>query len=118
LLSRWNPRRTETDLARRRGIEAIERHIIPNEPSGFEECYISGTGAEVTPVREMGPHSFTPGAMSRALIDDYSAAVRPKQKAAWEALGISGIAASRRIHVCGASPPQPTRSTSIASNIL
>jgi branched-chain amino acid aminotransferase len=31
---------------------------------------------------EPGPYTFTPGAMSRALIDDYSAEVRPKQKAA------------------------------------
>jgi len=52
------------------------------ELSGFEECFISGTGAEFTPVREIGPYNFTPGAMSRALIDDCSAEVRPKQKAA------------------------------------
>ncbi len=75
-------RRTVIDLAKRRGIEVIERRIMPQELSGFEECFISGTGAEVTPVSEAGPNTFTPGAMSRAMIDDYSAEVRPKQKAA------------------------------------
>jgi branched-chain amino acid aminotransferase len=75
-------RRTVIDLAKRRGIEVIERRIMPEELTGFEECFISGTGAEVTPVSEAGPYTFTPGAMSRALIDDYSAEVRPKQKAA------------------------------------
>jgi len=75
-------RRTVIDLAKRRGIEVIERRIMPEELSGFEECFISGTGAEVTPVSEAGPYKFTPGAMSRAMIDDYSAEVRPKQKAA------------------------------------
>jgi branched-chain amino acid aminotransferase len=75
-------RRTVIDLAKRRGIEVIERRIIPDELSGFEECFISGTGAEVTPVSETGPYKFTPSAMSRAMIDDYSAEVRPKQKAA------------------------------------
>ncbi len=70
------------DLARRRGIEVIERRIVPDELRGFEECFVSGTGVEVTPVREAGPYKFTPGAMSRALIDDYSAEGRPKQKAA------------------------------------
>lgn len=75
-------RRTVIDLARRRGIEVIERRIMPEELSGFEECFVSGTGAEVTPVSGAGPYTFTPGAMSRALIDDYSAEVRPKQKAA------------------------------------
>jgi branched-chain amino acid aminotransferase len=75
-------RRTVIDLAKRRGIEVIERRIMPEELSGFEECFISGTGAEVTPVSEAGSYKFTPGAMSRAMIDDYSAEVRPKQKAA------------------------------------
>ncbi|WP_036263650.1 branched-chain amino acid aminotransferase [Methylocapsa aurea] len=75
-------RRTVIDLARRRGVEVIERRILPEELTGFEECFICGTGAEVTPVSEVGPYKFTPGALSRALIDDYSAEVQPKQKAA------------------------------------
>jgi hypothetical protein len=69
-----------TGLAKRRGIEVIERRIMPDELSGFEECFISGTGAEVTPVREIGPYSFTPGAMSRAMIDYYSAEGRTGER--------------------------------------
>lgn len=75
-------RRTVIELARRRGIEVIERRIMPDELASFEECFICGTGAEVTPVSEIGPHKYMPGAISRAMIDDYSAEVRPKQKAA------------------------------------
>jgi branched-chain amino acid aminotransferase len=75
-------RRTVIDLAKRRGIEVIERRIMPEELVGFEECFITGTGAEVTPVSEIGPYKFTPGAISRAMVDDYSAEVQPKQKAA------------------------------------
>ncbi|ACK51434.1 branched-chain amino acid aminotransferase [Methylocella silvestris BL2] len=75
-------RRTVIDLARRRGVEVVERRIMPEELTGFEECFICGTGAEVTPVSEIGPYKFTPGAIARALIDDYSAEVQPKQKAA------------------------------------
>ncbi len=75
-------RRTVIELAKRRGMEVIERRIMPDELSGFEECFVTGTGAEITPVSEAGAHTFTPGAMSRAMIDDYSAEVRPKQKAA------------------------------------
>ena len=69
-------RRTVVDLARRRGIAVAERRIMPEEIAGFDECFICGTGAEVTPVSEIGPHSFAPGAISRAMLDDYSAAVR------------------------------------------
>jgi len=75
-------RRTVIDLAKRRGIEVIERRIMPEELTGFSECLICGTGAEVTPVAEAGPHRFTPGAISRALIEDYAQEVDPKAKAA------------------------------------
>jgi branched-chain amino acid aminotransferase len=75
-------RRTVIDLAKRRGIDVIERRIMPEELTGFDECFICGTGAEVTPVSEAGPYKFTPGVISRAMIDDYTAEVRPKQHAA------------------------------------
>ena len=45
---------------------------MPEEMASFEECFICGTGAEVTPVSEIGEQfKFTPGAISRALIEDY-----------------------------------------------
>ena len=63
-------------LAKERGIEVAERRIMPEELDGFNECFICGTGAEVTPVSEIGPHRFTPGNISRTLLEDYAAAVR------------------------------------------
>lgn len=69
-------RRTIIDLARTRGIEVAERRIMPEELDSFDECFICGTGAEVTPVSEIGPHHYTPGTISRTLLEDYSAAVR------------------------------------------
>lgn len=65
-------RRTVIDLARRRGVEVVERRIMPEEMSDFSECFVCGTGAEVTPVSEAGSYKFTPGAISRALIEDYT----------------------------------------------
>ena len=41
------------DLAKRRGIEVIERRIMPEELAGFSECFITGTAAEVTPIRSV-----------------------------------------------------------------
>ncbi len=74
-------RRTVIDLARARGIEVIERHIKPEELAGFEECFITGTAAEVTPVSEIAQDSFRPGAITQALMRDYEGAVRRKQAA-------------------------------------
>ena len=70
-------RRTVMGLARKRGIEVIERTIMPDELGTFSECFVTGTAAEVTPVGEIGPHHYTPGEITRALMQDYAAAVQP-----------------------------------------
>ena len=68
-------RRTVIDLARAGGLEVVERRIMPDELASFEECFICGTAAEVTPVSEIGPYNFLPGQISRRLVMDYSAQV-------------------------------------------
>jgi branched-chain amino acid aminotransferase len=75
-------RRTTIELARRRGVTVVERRILPEELTTFSECFITGTAAEVTPVGEIGPHVYTPGSLTAALIGDYAAEVLPKSKAA------------------------------------
>ena len=73
-------RATAIDLAKRRGIEVIERRIMPDELSGFTECFITGTAAEVTPVSEIADWKFTPGKISEQLMADYTAEVQPKAR--------------------------------------
>jgi branched-chain amino acid aminotransferase len=75
-------RATAIDVAKRRGIEVIERRILPDELSGFSECFITGTAAEVTPVSEIADWRFTPGAITQQLMEDYTAEVQPKGNAA------------------------------------
>ena len=75
-------RATAIDLAKKRGMEVIERRILPEELSGFSECFITGTAAEVTAVSEIAQWRFTPGAITKQLMDDYTAEVQPKGKAA------------------------------------
>jgi len=69
-------RKSVMALAKDRQIKVVERAIQPDELSGFEECFITGTAAEVTPVAQIGPYSFTPGEISRALMTDYLADVQ------------------------------------------
>jgi branched-chain amino acid aminotransferase len=75
-------RRTVIGLARKRGFEVIERRIMPEELVDFSECFITGTAAEVTPVSEITHWNFNPGGITRQLMDDYTAEVQPKGKAA------------------------------------
>src|SRR5688572_9689304 len=76
-------RRTVIDLAKKRGLQVIERVIMPEEMADFSECFITGTAAEVTPVSEIGEHKYKPGQITENLLNDYMAAVQqPARKAA------------------------------------
>src|SRR5690606_30051054 len=77
-------RRTIIGLAKRRGIEVIERAIMPEALAEVEQCFLCGTAAEVTPVAEIGQYTFTPGEITKVLMEDYSAEVRPSLRAAAE----------------------------------
>ena len=75
-------RQTVIGLAKARGIEVIERRIMPEELSSFSECFLTGTAAEVTPVSEIGPYRYAPAELTRGLIEDFNAAVRPGSQSA------------------------------------
>ena len=77
-------RRTVIGLAKARGIEVIERPIMPEELGTFSECFITGTAAEVTPVSEIGAHTYKPAQICENLLNDYMALVRPKKRVAAE----------------------------------
>ena len=68
-------RQTVISLAKARGFKVIERAIQPEELVQAQECFLTGTAAEVTPVREIGPYTFTPGEVTKALLTDYEALV-------------------------------------------
>lgn len=75
-------RRTVIGLAQKRQIKVVERAIMPDELKTFEQCFIVGTAAEVTPVGEIGPYKFKVGDLTRTLRSDYLNEVQPKKKAA------------------------------------
>ncbi len=54
----------------------IERKIHPDELSTFNEVFLTGSAAEVTPVSEIAEHSFKPGNISFDLMEEYSQMVK------------------------------------------
>ena len=54
-------RRTVIGLAKARGLEVVERVIMPDELGSFSECFVTGTAAEVTPVSEIAEVPLRPG---------------------------------------------------------
>lgn len=69
-------RQTVIEMAQARGVEVVVRDILPEELSGFSECFLTGSAAEVTPVSEIGEYRFVPGELSLSLMDDYGKLVR------------------------------------------
>lgn len=66
-------RQTVIALAREKGIEVVERAIRPEELGSATEVFLTGTAAEVTPVREIDQHRFQPGEITRTLLSAYAA---------------------------------------------
>ncbi|MGH1418810.1 MAG: branched-chain amino acid aminotransferase [Hyphomicrobiaceae bacterium] len=75
-------RRTVIGLAKARGIEVVERAIMPEELAEFTECFLTGTAAEITPVSEIGDETFKPGKITQTLLADFMDLVQPKTAAA------------------------------------
>jgi len=67
-------RQTVIGLAKARGIEVVERAIMPDELAGASEVFLTGTAAEVTPVGSIDQHRFTPGDITKTLMQDYEKA--------------------------------------------
>ena len=75
-------RQTVIELAKRRGYEVIERAIMPEELAKTQEVFITGTAAEVTPVGQIDDYHFTPGEITKQMIEDYDAEVHGRSPSA------------------------------------
>lgn len=69
-------RRTVIDLAHKRGLKVTERAILPEEMEQFEQAFLTGTAAEVSPLSQIGPYNFEVGEITKSLMLDYDALVR------------------------------------------
>ena len=69
-------RQTVMGMLRERGITIHERHIMPEEMEGFEQAWLTGTAAEVTPIGQIDGYFFEVGALTREISDAYEQVVR------------------------------------------
>ena len=69
-------RQTVVGMLEERSIKVNARHIMPEELEGFEQCWLTGTAAEVTPVGQIGDYTFKVGAMTRDIAESYEKLVR------------------------------------------
>jgi branched-chain amino acid aminotransferase len=64
-------RQTVMELAQKRGLKVHERHIKPEELDRTQEIFLTGTAAEITPVREIAGRMFQVGTVTKSLMEDY-----------------------------------------------
>ena len=69
-------RQTVIQMLHEKGVKVVERHIMPDELEGFEQCWLTGTAAEVTPVGQIGDYNFEVGTLTRDISESYEKLVR------------------------------------------
>jgi branched-chain amino acid aminotransferase len=69
-------RQTVIQMLKDMQIVVHERHIMPEELASFEQCWLTGTAAEVTPVGQIGDHMFEVGDLTKRVATEYEKLVR------------------------------------------
>ena len=65
-------RQTVINIARTEGIKVEEKRLNIEDINDYDECFVTGTAAEVTPVRSIANYEFKPGKLCKFLIEKYS----------------------------------------------
>ena len=69
-------RQTVIGMLEERQVKVHERHIMPEELESFQQCWLTGTAAEVTPVGQIGDYNFEVGSLARDIAEGYEQLVR------------------------------------------
>ncbi|MDB4053396.1 branched-chain amino acid aminotransferase [Octadecabacter sp.] len=69
-------RQTVIEMLTQKSIKVHERHIMPDELEGFEQAWLTGSAAEVTPIAQIGDYNFEVGALAKDIATDYEKLVR------------------------------------------
>ncbi|MCV2894805.1 branched-chain amino acid aminotransferase [Lentibacter sp. XHP0401] len=69
-------RQTVIKMLEERGVKVHVRHIMPEELASFEQCWLTGSAAEVTPVGQIGDYTFEVGTLTREIAEAYDKLVR------------------------------------------
>jgi branched-chain amino acid aminotransferase len=69
-------RQTVISMLKDRQVKVHERHMMPEEMEEMQQCWLTGTAAEVTPVGQIGNYNFEVGALTREIAEGYEKLVR------------------------------------------
>ncbi|THD85362.1 branched-chain amino acid aminotransferase [Aliigemmobacter aestuarii] len=69
-------RQTVIGMLKDMGVKVHEVRINPGDLEGFQQCFLTGTAAEITPVGQIGDYTFEVGELTRRVATDYEKLVR------------------------------------------
>lgn len=69
-------RQTVIGMLKDMQVKVHERHILPEELESFQQCWLTGTAAEVTPVGQIGDWNFEVGDLTKRVATEYEKLVR------------------------------------------
>jgi branched-chain amino acid aminotransferase len=64
-------RQTVIEIAKKKNIPVVERHIKLEELEQAQEVFLTGTASGIMPVRKIGEYNFTPSVITKKIIDAY-----------------------------------------------
>ena len=61
-------------MVKKQGFNLVEKHILPKEISNYEEAFLTGTAAEITPIKLIDDINYTTGknTLSFKLMNDFT----------------------------------------------
>jgi len=70
-------RQTVIELVKNKGFNLIEKHILPNEIDQYEEAFLTGTAAEITPIKSIDEINYNVGnnTVNFELMNDFTSLV-------------------------------------------
>ena len=67
-------RQTVIQMVKKKGLNLAEKHILPNEISSYDEAFLTGTAAEITPIKSIDDINYNTGenTTSFQLMNDFT----------------------------------------------
>lgn len=67
-------RQTVISLVREKGFKLIEKHILPSDIENYDEAFLTGTAAEITPIKSINQINYNVGdsTVSFQLMNDFT----------------------------------------------
>jgi branched-chain amino acid aminotransferase len=71
-------RQTVIKMVKEKGFNLTERYILPDEINGYDEAFLTGTAAEITPIKSIDDKTYNTGdkTVTYNLMNDFTNLVK------------------------------------------